>query len=104
MERRTPDSIYQLTMERRTPHSMYELLEQDQYRAEEVATLLGIGLAIVRHAAFTGELRAEIVGHHILRLRRDDVIAWLGMRQVVRRDDASEAARSPRSMGEHGDV
>ena len=47
---------------------------------------------IVRHAAFTGELRAEIVGHHILRLRRDDVLAWLGTREGLRRDDASEAA------------
>jgi len=83
---------------------MYELLQQDQYRADEVAKLLGIGLAIVRHAAFTGELRAEIVGHHILRLRRDDVLVWLGTREGLRRDDASEAAPKPRSMGEHGDV
>jgi excisionase family DNA binding protein len=91
-------------MERRTPHTMYELLQQDQYRADEVAKLLGIGLAIVRHAAFTGELRAEIVGHHILRLRRDDVLVWLGTREGLRRDDAAEAASKPRSMGEHGDV
>ena len=91
-------------MERRTSHSVYELLQQDQHRADEVAKLLGIGVHIIQHAAFTGELRAEIVGHHILRLRRDDVLVWLGTRQVVRRDDASEAARSPRSMGEHGDV
>jgi excisionase family DNA binding protein len=79
-------------MERRTPHTMYELLQQDQYRADEVAKLLGIGLAIVRHAAFTGELRAEIVGHHILRLRRDDLLMWLGTREALRQEDASEAA------------
>jgi excisionase family DNA binding protein len=79
-------------MERRTPHSIYELLEQDHYRADEVAKLLGIGLDIVRHAAFTGELRAEIVGHHILRLRRDDVLAWLEMRAWVRREGSSESA------------
>ena len=91
-------------MERRTHHSVYDLLQQERYTPDEVAELLGIGVHIIQHAAFTGELRAEIVGHHILRLRRDDVIAWLGMRQVVRRDDASEAARSPRSMREHGDV
>ena len=91
-------------MERRTPHSIYELLQQDQYRADEVAKLLGIGVHIIQHAAFTGELRAEIVGHHILRLRRDDLLVWLGTRERLRRDDASEAARSPRSIGEHGDV
>ena len=92
MERRTPHSIHELTMERRTPHSMYELLEQEQYRAEEVATLLGIGLAIVRHAAFTGELRAEIVGHHILRLHRADVLVWMGTRASARREGSSESA------------
>ena len=81
-----------MDIERRTPHSMYELLQQDHYRADEVAKLLGIGLDIVRHAAFTGELRAEIVGHHILRLRRDDVLVWLRTREVARRDDSSEAA------------
>ena len=91
-------------MERRTPHSMYELLQQDQYRAEEVAKLLGIGVHIIQHAAFTGELRAEIVSHHILRLRRDDLLMWLGTREGLRRDDASEAAPEPRSLGEHGDV
>jgi excisionase family DNA binding protein len=83
---------------------MYELLQQDQYRADEVATLLGIGLAIVRHAAFTGELRAEIVGHHILRLRRDDVVAWLGMCEGARREGPSEATPSPRPMENTGDV
>jgi excisionase family DNA binding protein len=71
---------------------MYELLQQDQYRADEVAKLLGIGVHIIQHAAFTRELRAEIVGHHILRLRRDDLLEWLGTRERLRRDDASEAA------------
>jgi excisionase family DNA binding protein len=67
-------------------------LEQDLYRADEVAKLLGISLDIVRHAAFTGELRAEIVGHHILRLRRDDVLVWLGTRASGRREGSSESA------------
>ena len=79
-------------MERRTPHSIYELLQQDQYRAEEVAKLLGIGVHIIQHAAFTRELRAEIVGHHILRLRRDDVLVWLGTREGAQRDNSSAAA------------
>ena len=81
-------------MERRTPHSIYELLQQDQYRAEEVAKLLGIGVHIIQHAAFTGELRAEIVGHHILRLRRNDVLAWVEMREG--RDETMRLKLPPR--------
>jgi aryl carrier-like protein len=45
-------------MERRSHHSLPDLLQQDQYTPEEVAELLEIGLDVVRHAAFSGELRA----------------------------------------------
>jgi len=64
-------------MERRPHHSLHELLLQDQYTPEEVAELLEIGLDVVRHAAFSGELRARIAEHHILSIRRDDVLAWV---------------------------
>jgi excisionase family DNA binding protein len=64
-------------MERRTHHSMYELLQQERYTPEEVAELLGISVHIIQHAAFSGELRAQIVGHDIVSLQRDDVLAWL---------------------------
>ncbi|MDF3016301.1 MAG: hypothetical protein K0R44_1526, partial [Thermomicrobiales bacterium] len=47
---------------------------------DEVAELLGIGVHIIQHAAFSGELRAQIVGHDIISLRRDDVLAWLEAR------------------------
>jgi aryl carrier-like protein len=67
-------------MERRSDQSPHELLLQDQYTPEEVADLLGIGLDAVRHAAFTGTLRAEIRGHDIISLQRDDVLAWLQTR------------------------
>jgi excisionase family DNA binding protein len=46
-----------------------------------VARLLGLPLDIVRHAAFSGELPAEILGHHIIRLRREDVVAWCEARE-----------------------
>ena len=91
-------------MERRSHHTAYDLLQQERFTPEEVAELLGIGVHIIQHAAFTGELRAEIVGHHILRLRRDDLLVWLGTREGLRRDDASEAVPEPRAMGEHRGV
>ncbi len=65
-------------MERRPRHSLHELLQQDRYTPEEVAELLEICLDVVRHAAFSGELRAHIAGHDIVSIRRDDVLAWVG--------------------------
>ena len=67
-------------MERRTHHSAHDLLRQDRYTPEEVSELLGIGVDVVRHAAFAGTLRAEIEGHDIISLQRDDVLAWLQTR------------------------
>ncbi len=65
-------------MERRLHHTQYELLQQDRFTPEEVAEVLGIGIDVVRHAAFTGKLRAQIIAHDIVSVRRDDVLAWLG--------------------------
>jgi aryl carrier-like protein len=67
-------------MERRSHHSLQELLLQDRYTPEEVSELLGIGLDVIRHAAFAGTLRADIEGHDIISLQRDDVLAWLQTR------------------------
>ena len=74
-------------MERRSHHSLQELLLQDRYTPEEVAELLEIGLDVVRHAAFSGELRAEIAEHDIISIRREDVLAW------VRAQEGPDAAR-----------
>ncbi len=69
-------------IERRTPESIFELLHHERYRAEEVARLLGIGLDVVRHAVFTGELRAEVIEHHVICIRREDVVAWFTAREA----------------------
>ncbi len=57
--------------------SMDELLHRDHYEADELADLLDMDVKLIRHAAFTGELRATIVNHHILSIRREDVLDWL---------------------------
>ncbi len=76
-------------MERRVHHSAYELLQQERYTPEEAAELLEIGIDIVRHAAFTGELRAQIIGHDIISICRVDVLAWLGLDEASERDHAA---------------
>jgi hypothetical protein len=75
-------------METHRHKSVDELLRSDHYTAEEVAALLEIGVNIVRHAAYVGELPAQIVGHDIISIRREDVIAWYNAR------DSGDAASS----------
>lgn len=64
-------------MERHTPESVYERLQRDEYTPEEVSELLGIDLNVIRHAAFNGQLPAEIVGEDIVGIRREDVARWV---------------------------
>jgi aryl carrier-like protein len=80
-------------MERQAHHSIYELMQQDRYTPEEVSELLGIGLDVIRHAAFAGTLRADIESHDIISLQRDDVLAWLQTR------DGSDWGRSVATGG-----
>ncbi|HEV2108496.1 MAG TPA: hypothetical protein VGR16_09570 [Thermomicrobiales bacterium] len=61
--------------------SIDELLHQDHYEADELADLLDMDVKLIRHAAFSGELRAAIINHHILSIRREDVLDWLKNRQ-----------------------
>jgi hypothetical protein len=68
-------------MERHTPESIYELLQHDHYTAEEVSRLLGIDVAVIRHAVFTGSLPAKIVGDDIVSIRREDVVRWFSEAQ-----------------------
>ena len=70
--------------------AIYENLIHEHTPPQELALLLGIGLHIIQHAAFAGELRAQIVGHHILAIRREDVIAWFV-------EDYGTSPREPRS-------
>ena len=64
-------------METRERRSILELLHRERYAPEELARLLGIGVDAVCQAAFRGELRARIIGHDVVDIRRADIIAWL---------------------------
>lgn len=70
-------------METRRPaeESASDLLHHDRYTPEELARLLDMDVNLIRQAAFAGDLRAEIVGHNIHSIRRDDVLSWLAARE-----------------------
>ena len=64
-------------MERRTDAPIEELLRHEDYTPEELSRLLGIGLDVISHDAFTRDLAAQMAVHVIISLRRRDVLAWL---------------------------
>jgi excisionase family DNA binding protein len=60
--------------------ALFDLLHQDHYTPEELARLLGVDPHLIHQDAQTGRLRAYIVDHHVLDIRREDVLAWLEKR------------------------
>ena len=63
-------------MERHLHPSPDELQHQEIYTLEEAADLLLISVNVMRHAVFTGELPARIIGHHIVAISRQEILAW----------------------------
>ncbi|MCC6792646.1 MAG: DNA-binding protein [Thermomicrobiales bacterium] len=59
---------------------MAELLLQESYRPDELSALTDLPVTLIEHAAFSGELKAQIVDHDILSIRREDAIAWMANR------------------------
>jgi hypothetical protein len=56
------------------------LLHRDHYSPAELSDLLGIGEHVICHDARTGRLRAYVINHHILDIRREDALVWLQRR------------------------
>lgn len=69
-----------MTDERTGQKEIEELLNQEQYTPDELALLLNMDVGLIRHSAFSGELTAMILDHHIVDIRREDVLRWLSDR------------------------
>ncbi|HYI14706.1 MAG TPA: hypothetical protein VEX37_04915 [Thermomicrobiales bacterium] len=54
-----------------------QLLHAEAYTEEELSSLVGIGVYEIRRAAREGRLRARIVDHHVISIRRDDALEWI---------------------------
>jgi hypothetical protein len=59
-----------------------ELLHHDHYDPDELARLLEMDRHLIRHAVFSGNLNAYVVGHQIISIRREDVLRWLKARDA----------------------
>jgi hypothetical protein len=75
----------------RTPD---ELLHQDHYTPEELAVLLDMDVNAIRAAVFNHRLKAFVVDHHIMCIRRDDALRWLAGQEEVTPPSPSEWAAS----------
>lgn len=65
------------------PSAMDELLHRDHFSVEELALLLDVSPHLIRHEVHAGALRAFVVDHHIVDIRREDVCAWLAARRLI---------------------
>jgi hypothetical protein len=63
-------------IERHLHPSPDELQHQQVYTLEEAAEVLLISVNVVRHAVFTGELPAQVVGHDVVAINRQEMLAW----------------------------
>lgn len=66
-----------MSADRKSPE---ELLRQDAYTPQELADLLEMSLYAVRSAVWNDKLKATVVGHDIVSVRREDVLQWLERR------------------------
>lgn len=67
-------------LERSRDKSAAELLHSDVYTPEELSELTGVGLDVIRRAAFDGEMTATIVDSDIVSIPRSEAISWLDER------------------------
>jgi hypothetical protein len=61
--------------------SVEELLLQSTYTPAELSALLDVPQSLIEHDAFSGKLKAHIVGHDIIHIHREDAIEWMKNRQ-----------------------
>jgi excisionase family DNA binding protein len=54
-----------------------ELLKQDHFTVNELANLLEMSPYTIRAEVREGRLKAFIVNHHVVDIRRSDVLEWL---------------------------
>lgn len=60
--------------------SLDEILRQSEYTPHELGELLEMSLYVIQSAVWNGQLKATVVGHDIVSIRRADVIQWLESR------------------------
>jgi hypothetical protein len=61
--------------------AVLESLTREHFSPDELADLLGIGVEVIRKAVRQGDLKAFIVEHRIIDIKRSEAIKWLQARR-----------------------
>ncbi|HVX29498.1 MAG TPA: DNA-binding protein [Nitrolancea sp.] len=64
-------------MARPTRESAAELLVKEHFTPQEISDLLEIDRYVIERAARDGALKAKVVDHHVLDIKREDLLSWL---------------------------
>lgn len=56
------------------------LLHAEAYTEEELSSLVGIGVDVIRRAAREGQLNARVVNDEVISIRREDALEWMRTR------------------------
>lgn len=62
--------------------SVSDLLHRDHYTPDELARLIDVSPEVIRHEVRVGRLRAYMVDHRVMDIRRADVVDWLDRRHA----------------------
>jgi hypothetical protein len=57
--------------------SIANLLGQNHFTPREVADLLEIDFYVIERACLDGALKAKVIDHHVLDIKREDLLTWL---------------------------
>ncbi len=66
-----------------TEETSAELMTKPVLTVEEVSQLFGLSPYLIRYAVREGELPADVQGHDICGIKRQDLLAWLERRGGV---------------------
>lgn len=67
----------------REHESIDVILHKDHYDVDELADLLDMTPDHLRQIIHNGDLRASLIDHRIISIRREDVLAWLAARAAT---------------------
>ena len=67
-------------LERHGDRTPEELLHAERYTPEELSELTGVGIDVIRRAAYDGEMNALVVDTDIVHIPRAEALRWLNER------------------------
>ena len=68
---------------RHLDETVWDVMQHDTFTPKELARLVGTEPTLVCEEVFHGRLKATVVNHHVVSIKREDAIAWLRARAHI---------------------